>query len=48
MSERKELVNELLVTFMLVAVIAVSSYITVDALTGDKASEYLKSIKFNF
>ena len=44
MSERKELANELLVMFILLSVIAVSSYIVVEALTSEKATTYLQSI----
>jgi len=44
MSERKELANELLIMFILLSVIVVSSYIVVEALTGEKATTYLQSI----
>lgn len=44
MSERKELVNELLIVFILLSVITVSSYIVVETLTSEKATTYLQSI----
>ena len=44
MSERKELTNELLIMFILLSVITVSSYIVVEALTSEKATTYLQSI----
>jgi len=44
MSERKELANELLIMFILLSVITVSSYIVVEALTSEKATTYLQSI----
>ncbi len=44
MSERRELANELLVMFMLLSVITVSSYMAVEALTGEKVTSYLQSI----